>query len=1824
MEEDTAVETTGIRGGTKYRKKSDANSVLEKGGNIADDAQSNGNNNNNNNNGKKKKNRDDKMYTDAYAKDSLLEILNVIASDKSAEPFHQPVDTKAFKDYLSVVKQPMDLDTIRNKLTQGNSVYVSNPSAFLSDMKLVFDNCQLYNAPGSTIHDTAGKLKEKTEKLYLEKFPEEMFDGKVHSSRKEQKHSNAAATATPSAAGADPGHGHGKLDSDSTESAPPKKKYKIILTSHNSTDNILKPISEATATPAATYNDQRNVLTNILNVIASDKSSEPFHQPVDTKAFKDYLSVVKQPMDLDTIRNKLTQGNSVYVSNPSAFLSDMKLVFDNCQLYNAPGSTIHDTAGKLKEKTEKLFLESFPPQPQTQPQKKKREPKDSNMAASNTLPTMPSLSVIVPGGAGTIGMGVSLATNSPASDAHTAESTNDWNVSFVKKRTSGRGRRPGNAVGKRTSDSQLGLNEFPPILTTVSYAEALKILDTLRADVNSVSEVVRCRAAEAAKKYRMKAYRLPYYSDYYEVVEFGEIVTNTSFHTVDCIYPVGYCSKRILQLRLLPTKNKKVKNEIPKKHEVLNDFYDVIWTSKELYNSFVDIEFVNEVISDNNSNLPLFKVSTSDGILVTCRSHPYESWCDVINNKEKILYALGSKIRRCRGVFNRLCASMDIVPFLEEVQHNKENSAYYRMITAPMWMSEIHRKFKRGLYDSEFDFSHDVRLVFTNCMEFNQEGSPLYNSAKKLLKFFDHLFANWVLNVIDISIDDIAVGPWSDWSYLNYFDLDESKFESNNICRLSGLYPEDVKLLFCETCEDQYHPKALGKENMTVTGKERWKCNRCERDLFLNGDVAKPPRKYSRDFNSGITYLPAPEIGTGWYKIELKPSMSVGRRRKQRDVYLSPYGAEVSSSMESVAKQLEEDAEQLKIKKSQREMEYRECRSKHTSKKKFKQVIKKSESKSPPRPLTDDEQEMGVTPDDDSHTEKNEETYEYDLAAMRASGFRLTEGMLAELKLSDDIRLLWLNPVLESESVDETNTLKGIEPSRSSSTYDGLLLSDNGTDKLAITANTNVANNSAVEEINLSSLSKYGFFGLENNEIKFMIEGMEQSEQCSNYKFYASDYIKNNLIQEIEFEKNKQHSIEEAKERFKDHVFKERYFWTILYEEMNRRVHLRNNILCDNHQKKSPLLNKLVSFQSIYKLTSTEIEKLISLWEFISTVKPLLGDAGLTFNDMLLCVHPPTSDIPTVGNIVFSEVICYLLTLLLCEVRYVSDFRMELDWQAILSMRPLNIFTWPSMAHELLLLMSLGGSKVLSTSPEDLRKMLGTYCTRDVLIQQSLISLLINHPLIDHFVTAFRSDLYPNYNNIIATHMDMTIIKKKYTVGSLVSYSVKEFLEDINLIWSNAMTYFPVLSPIYVAAKHISLWFASVVSRWQLSHLTVKTSTAHRPADASHPVSSVALTNSSVTHPACWYPEFVNLAYSRVRRELPASKNETSSDGSNKNTPNNSDAANNTKKWNVSVEYDVEGLGKYSPPDSKIQSPVTFGHVAIPAVDPYCSCKEINNLQTCFYLLLLQEPDSWTKESRIQFLTTVLNFCTWSHSFRSNMRKMNADIFNNTAADTIPDVGDAPVKRYQNINLEPIPAAKLIKSAPVTCHFTGIDIRYVDMTMQWVVVPDELLQTPTAAGYDWDPSLSDSNSKIKRISASPRNQTDELSSLQGNGASGESTVTSDEVKDSHGMDVEGNPPSSSSIPPDDTKSNTISQSGMRTRGVKIEVFDSRFKYKEKVKDIPEKDKSKPKALLHVVKKLLAAREAAIEEFEKKDVSRDMHHSRLFLAFLLLTLKIFDI
>lgn len=60
--------------------------------------------------------------------------------------------------YPSIVKRPIDLGTIRNKLDAGQYPVPPFP-AFEADMRLLFKNCYLFNPPGTPVHEW-GKLVE--------------------------------------------------------------------------------------------------------------------------------------------------------------------------------------------------------------------------------------------------------------------------------------------------------------------------------------------------------------------------------------------------------------------------------------------------------------------------------------------------------------------------------------------------------------------------------------------------------------------------------------------------------------------------------------------------------------------------------------------------------------------------------------------------------------------------------------------------------------------------------------------------------------------------------------------------------------------------------------------------------------------------------------------------------------------------------------------------------------------------------------------------------------------------------------------------------------------------------------------------------------------------------------------------------------------------------------------------------------------------------------------------------------------------------------------------------------------------------------------------------------------------------------------------------------------------------------------------------------------------------------------------------------------------------------------------------------------------------
>jgi hypothetical protein len=81
---------------------------------------------------------------------NTLQILNCIWEQNDSLDFRVPVDWKALQllDYLSIVKRPIDLGTIKRNINNNKYKTVEH---VLEDIQLVWDNCKLYNQEGSVI-----------------------------------------------------------------------------------------------------------------------------------------------------------------------------------------------------------------------------------------------------------------------------------------------------------------------------------------------------------------------------------------------------------------------------------------------------------------------------------------------------------------------------------------------------------------------------------------------------------------------------------------------------------------------------------------------------------------------------------------------------------------------------------------------------------------------------------------------------------------------------------------------------------------------------------------------------------------------------------------------------------------------------------------------------------------------------------------------------------------------------------------------------------------------------------------------------------------------------------------------------------------------------------------------------------------------------------------------------------------------------------------------------------------------------------------------------------------------------------------------------------------------------------------------------------------------------------------------------------------------------------------------------------------------------------------------------------------------------------------
>ncbi|XP_067453980.1 bromodomain testis-specific protein isoform X3 [Thunnus thynnus] len=315
-------------------------------------------------------------------------------------PFRQPVDAVALRlpDYYTIITNPMDLSTIKKRL---QNKYYWQALECIKDFNTMFTNCYMYNRPGDDIVLMAQTL----EKLFLQKVSEmpkeerevtavttkDPVKGRKNNTgvlKQRSLMSEVVLQQTVTVIPPDVPHSIPPIQLSEQIDATIKKGLKrksdpttsttsaitssetsvadrhsapCILLSRRGSGRPIKPPKKdlpASEGKKVKLSEQLRYCNDILKEMLSKRHyahAWPFYTPVDAVALglHDYHDIIKQPMDLSTIRKKMDQRE---YANAKEFAADVRLMFSNCYKYNPPSHEVVYMARKLQDVFEARYL----------------------------------------------------------------------------------------------------------------------------------------------------------------------------------------------------------------------------------------------------------------------------------------------------------------------------------------------------------------------------------------------------------------------------------------------------------------------------------------------------------------------------------------------------------------------------------------------------------------------------------------------------------------------------------------------------------------------------------------------------------------------------------------------------------------------------------------------------------------------------------------------------------------------------------------------------------------------------------------------------------------------------------------------------------------------------------------------------------------------------------------------------------------------------------------------------------------------------------------------------------------------------------------------------------------------------------------------------------------------------------------------------------------------------------------------------------------------------------------------------------------------------
>ncbi|KAJ3025764.1 hypothetical protein HDV00_012499 [Rhizophlyctis rosea] len=290
----------------------------------------------------------------------LQSVLKNIQKLKDATIFLNPVDPVALNipTYFDFIKRPMDLSTIEKKLKTNQYGSIKD---FSDDMDLMLQNCWTFNGAQGQIADLAYSV-QRAFKKQMEKLP------KVQPAKESAPKKRAPSVDL-----------HDMHDQDA-----PRPKREI----HAPTKDLPQqsPISGPHRKNSTKKGDHGlKQCGAILRDLTSSKKHPynwPFLLPVGPE-ITGYHDLIKQPIDLSTIKRKLDEGE---YDSADDFKEDMELMFRNCYTFNLPGSDVYNAGKQLQAAFHQKWKEipAAPRTPQVDTAKAAKKAKEGRKKADYT------------------------------------------------------------------------------------------------------------------------------------------------------------------------------------------------------------------------------------------------------------------------------------------------------------------------------------------------------------------------------------------------------------------------------------------------------------------------------------------------------------------------------------------------------------------------------------------------------------------------------------------------------------------------------------------------------------------------------------------------------------------------------------------------------------------------------------------------------------------------------------------------------------------------------------------------------------------------------------------------------------------------------------------------------------------------------------------------------------------------------------------------------------------------------------------------------------------------------------------------------------------------------------------------------------------------------------------------------------------------------------------------------------------------------------------------------------------------------------------------